>query len=186
MQNNDEIFERIYNLLTLQGQEFEEGSQRKALLYAAVNGISCVKEFFNRIFSELFFETMSVYGKIQLSDILGIYKGLPTEEQEKLIKERMAKGVECYQRGELEEKIQELSEESGVVINGDCLTFYGEGIYRQDVFRKMCSILDAYCFVSMPFTYSGTGLTFEMWDNLCLTFDEYEGFGCPFAISDKM
>ena len=186
MQNNYEVFERLYSLLTLQGQEFDNGSQRKALLYAAANGIGCVKGFFDEIFAELFYETMSEFGITQYSRILGVWRFEETDEQRRLVKELMAKGVECYQRGGLENRLAEISEGLGVAFDLGSMQLYGAGISDTKAFRDMCSVINEYAIPSTKISQNGNGLTFEQWDSSALSFEAYEEFNCPFAISDTM
>lgn len=176
-------FERMKGLLEDTGLSFEQGGISFAELSAYAKGIELVNEELDRAENEIFIGQTEREFMRRYADLLKIDGDRLTDDE--LLSEILRRLALPFA-------------EQGWDVFSQAFAQIGSGSYYFNIpdvtfsdidfgsFKELGKVIDAYIPFYYNAYYTGSGIPFDLWDNIAYTFNRYDALYLPFSIIDSL
>ncbi|MGN1329011.1 MAG: hypothetical protein ACI4V4_04850 [Eubacterium sp.] len=184
--SNLNAFERLYSLVNKIVPDIDDDLRLISLLYACASGFELIKNYYDEIKNQQYLDTMSEETIDKYCALLDIYSYFSYEEKKNQIKEKLSEIYNEFCADEFISYYKTFGNKFYIVTDNFEIAFHGissSNILQLHVIMKM---LEYYL---PPFVYlklTGSGLTFQEWETLEMSFQSFDYIGAPFSMLDTM
>ena len=176
-------FLRMKSLLEKTGLTFEAGGISFAELAAYAKGLEYAREMLEKSEESIFITGSETDSLIRYADLLRLDVGRFTFE------ELSDEIVRRYSLNFGEQSWTLFGEAFSLIGSGSCefnvpeITFSG---IEPEGLKELGKLIEAYIPIGYITLYSGSGMTFDLWDEIGYSFNRYDGLGLPYDIIDNL